>query len=117
MLWGNIVSVWTLEDDVFDIERSHRGPTFSLNYTFSRFHEVGMWRKGSGNQVWGSLSRPVFPDIVDVYRNFQGRQLLVTSVDNWPFFELRYMENGTVAARSGIDVSVVNTLSYYLNFT
>ncbi|KAK4313239.1 hypothetical protein Pmani_015416 [Petrolisthes manimaculis] len=82
-----------------------------------RFQEVGVWRERNENRGRGSLRRPLFPGIVDMYRNFHGRQLVVSSVNNWPFFELRTLENGTVAAQSGIDVSVVSTLAYYLNFT
>lgn len=72
-----------------------------------------MW-KGGGRIT---LRRPLFPDLVNSYRNFDGRQLVLSSLDNWPFFELKYLENATVVAERGIDVTIVKTLGYYLNFT
>lgn len=80
---------------------------------FPRFQEIGVWNSG----VRVSLRRPLFPDLVNLYRNFEGRQLVLSSLDNWPFFELKYLENDTVVAERGIDVAIVNTLGYYLNFT
>lgn len=76
-----------------------------------------MWKSGSGDRGRGSLRFPLFPDIETLYRNFQGRQLVTSAVDNWPFFELNSLENGTVVAVKGIDVTVISTLANYLNFT
>ncbi|KAK4313222.1 hypothetical protein Pmani_015399 [Petrolisthes manimaculis] len=78
-----------------------------------RFEEVGTWR----GQTTGSLSRPLFPDILKLYRNFQGRQLVTAAVDYWPFFEVKLLENGTAVPGNGIDISILNTIGRNLNFT
>ncbi|KAK4313226.1 hypothetical protein Pmani_015403 [Petrolisthes manimaculis] len=81
------------------------------------FQEVGAWRGQNEDRRKGSLLRPLFPEIVNLYRDFQGRQLVTSAVDYWPFFELKVLENGTTIAWRGTDVHVINTLSSYLNFT
>lgn len=78
---------------------------------------MGVWKSGSGDRGRGSLQFPLFPDLENLYRNFQSRQLVTSAVDNWPFFELKSLENGTVVAVKGIDVTVISTLGNYLNFT
>ncbi|KAK4313236.1 hypothetical protein Pmani_015413 [Petrolisthes manimaculis] len=82
-----------------------------------RFQEVGVWTGRKGKVGKGRMNRPLYPDIVNHYRNFQGRNLISSAVDNWPFFGLKYLENDTVVSDRGIDINVINTLGYYLNFT
>ncbi|KAK4313216.1 hypothetical protein Pmani_015393 [Petrolisthes manimaculis] len=82
-----------------------------------RFQEMGIWKDESGDGWSGSLHRPLFPDIVDLYLNFQGRQLVTMAKDNWPFFEVKILEDGTAVAGRGIDVNIISTLGHYLNFT
>ena len=55
-------------------------------------------------------------DPYDIYQNFYGRQLLVTSFENWPFMQLTGTEEpiGTIG---GIDHNVLGILSNQLNFT
>ncbi|KAK4313214.1 hypothetical protein Pmani_015391 [Petrolisthes manimaculis] len=88
-----------------------------LSFVNQENQEVGVWRGRSGEKGKNSLDHPHFPDLVNLYRNFQGRQLVVSALDNWPFFGLKYLDNGTVVIDSGIDISIMNTLGYYLNFT
>ncbi|KAK4311516.1 hypothetical protein Pmani_016984 [Petrolisthes manimaculis] len=79
--------------------------------------EVGEWR-GLEERGTSHLRRPLFPDVVSLYRNLHGRQVvLATLVDNWPFVEMTYLEDGMVVNERGIDVTVIKTLGYYLNFT
>ncbi|KAK4313235.1 hypothetical protein Pmani_015412 [Petrolisthes manimaculis] len=78
-----------------------------------RFEEIGVWN----DRRRVSLRQPLFPDVLNLYRNFEGRQLVLSSLNNWPFFVIKNLENATAVAVRGIDVSVINTLSYYLNFT
>ncbi|KAK4313233.1 hypothetical protein Pmani_015410 [Petrolisthes manimaculis] len=82
-----------------------------------RFQEVGMWTVQGGNIMKVSLRRPLFFDILQLYRNFHGRQLITMAVDNWPFFEVIILEDGTAVAGRGTDVNIINTLSSILNFT
>lgn len=78
---------------------------------------MGVW-KGQTGEAWkGSLRRPLYPDIVDLYRSFKGRQLITMAKDNWPFFEVKILENNTAVPGRGIDVNIINTLGHYLNFT
>ncbi|XP_076045737.1 glutamate receptor ionotropic, delta-1-like [Oratosquilla oratoria] len=63
------------------------------------------------------LKKSLFQDNAAFFRDFRGRQLVVTTVDNWPFFKVAKLPNGTLIADKGIDVSVLNTLSGKLNFT
>ncbi|KAK4313215.1 hypothetical protein Pmani_015392 [Petrolisthes manimaculis] len=79
--------------------------------------EVGVWRAQAYDRRRSSLRHLLFPDIVNLYQNFQGRQLVTAAVDDWPFFGLKYLENGTVISDRGIDINIINTLGYYLNFT
>ncbi|KAG7170275.1 Glutamate receptor ionotropic, delta-1-like 27, partial [Homarus americanus] len=37
--------------------------------------------------------------------------------NNWPFFGLRYLPDGKPLADSGLDISVLNSLSHKFNFT
>ncbi|XP_071536146.1 glutamate receptor ionotropic, delta-2-like [Panulirus ornatus] len=57
------------------------------------------------------------PDLQHFYSDFQGRQLVVTTLNHWPFFQMKALENGTVLPISGIDFSLLVTLSGKLNFT
>ncbi|XP_071536863.1 glutamate receptor ionotropic, delta-2-like [Panulirus ornatus] len=82
------------------------------------FHQVGLWsvngvRRTSKHQVQGRL----IPELQQLYTDFQGRQLVVATKDNWPFFKVKTLKNGTVIPVSGIDFNVLNTLSENLNFT
>ncbi|XP_070000312.1 glutamate receptor ionotropic, delta-2-like [Penaeus vannamei] len=62
------------------------------------------------------LQKPLFRDLEN-YRDFQGRELKTSLVDNWPWFGLRQGPDGELLPDSGIDVSIINTLSQVLNFT
>ena len=54
--------------------------------------------------------------MVKTYSDFKGRTLSVSATNDWPFFRLKYLENGTVLPDSGIDISLLNCLSQALNF-
>ncbi|KAK4327868.1 hypothetical protein Pmani_001675 [Petrolisthes manimaculis] len=48
----------------------------------------------------------------------EGRQLLVTTNQNWPFFRIAEWDNNdTVIGVSGIDLSIIRALAHTLNFT
>lgn len=76
-----------------------------------------MWKGRGDDRKRRSLSHPLFPGIVNLYRNFQGRRLVTAAVNDWPFFGLKILENGTVIPDRGIDVNIINALGHYLNFT
>lgn len=63
------------------------------------------------------MTSPLFPDTETLYSDFQGRELIVTANDNWPFFKLIKHENGTVVPGAGVDPTVVDVLSSKFNFT
>ncbi|XP_071537682.1 glutamate receptor ionotropic, delta-1-like [Panulirus ornatus] len=83
-----------------------------------RLHKVGSW---SASGFWHPSSQQekseLVPNLQEYYSDFQGRQLVVTTNDNWPFFKIKTLENGTIVAISGIDLSVINAVSEKLNFT
>ncbi|KAK3863639.1 hypothetical protein Pcinc_030602 [Petrolisthes cinctipes] len=56
--------------------------------------------------------------LLQSYRDMEGRQLLVTTNQNWPFFRIAEWDNNdTVIGVSGIDLSVIRALAHTLNFT
>lgn len=59
---------------------------------------------------------PVFPDILESYRDMQGRELVVSANNDWPFFAQETLANGTVVGTGGIDFMVVKTLARAFNF-
>ncbi|XP_042219774.1 uncharacterized protein LOC121864682 [Homarus americanus] len=63
------------------------------------------------------LKTQLFPALDHLYRDFRGRQLVVSVLNNWPFFGLRYLPDGKPLADSGLDISVLNSLSHKFNFT
>ncbi|KAK4313229.1 hypothetical protein Pmani_015406 [Petrolisthes manimaculis] len=78
-----------------------------------RFQEVGTWTGSNESR----LRHPLFPDIVKLYRDFLGRELVTSAVTHMPFIQVKILKNGTKVAERGIDVSIINTLSSHLNFT
>ncbi|XP_071526270.1 uncharacterized protein [Panulirus ornatus] len=81
-----------------------------------RFHRVGSWsviRRTNDHEVKSKL----IPDLQQLYSDFQGRQLVLSVNDNWPFFKIQAMENGTVIPIAGVDFNVINSLGEKLNFT
>ncbi|XP_071526288.1 uncharacterized protein [Panulirus ornatus] len=86
-------------------------------YSQIRFYQVGSWTMGgectNSHQVKGGL----VPDLQQLYSDFQGRQLVVSTNNFWPFFKTETLQNGSVLSISGIDLSVINTLKETLNFT
>ncbi|XP_071537483.1 glutamate receptor ionotropic, delta-2-like isoform X2 [Panulirus ornatus] len=83
-----------------------------------RFHLIESWSlagavSGRSQRVRGEL----VPDLQQLYSNLHGRQLLVTTNNNRPFFTIKELQNGTVIPISGVDYKVISTLSETLNFT
>ncbi|XP_071536859.1 glutamate receptor ionotropic, delta-2-like [Panulirus ornatus] len=68
------------------------------------------------SEVEGTRSDLV-PDLQKLYTDFQGRQLVVATKDNWPFIKLITLEDGTMTPLSGIDFNIIDILSEKLNFT
>lgn len=62
------------------------------------------------------LEQTLFPSPSKLYQNFHGRQLLVATVDNVPYFRLVHGPNGTVEPGQGVDYNVIHTISNFLNF-
>ena len=63
------------------------------------------------------LKEKLFPDLVSLYSNFKQRLLTVSStIDDFPFFKLKLLPNGSYVPESGIDMSLTNCLSETLNF-
>ncbi|KAK7073807.1 hypothetical protein SK128_013578 [Halocaridina rubra] len=80
-------------------------------------HRLGWW---SWNVVEGtkkSLSRPIYISNLEMYKDFGGRELTATVIDNWPFWVLEYPKKGGVIAVSGMDYHVLTTIGQKLNFT
>ena len=63
------------------------------------------------------MQRPLFPSPLEVYKDFNGRQLLVATVDNVPYFRLNRRPDGTVESGEGVDYNVIHTIGHFLNFT
>ncbi|XP_047494037.1 glutamate receptor ionotropic, delta-2-like [Penaeus chinensis] len=82
-----------------------------------RFHKAGTWWTNEVEGAGAYMTSPLFPDIETLYSDLQGRELLVTANDNWPFFKLIKHENGTVVPGAGVDPTVVDVLSSKFNFT
>ncbi|XP_066955368.1 glutamate receptor-like isoform X2 [Macrobrachium rosenbergii] len=73
------------------------------------------WNKTSGAKI--SLRAPLYRPIKDTYRDFGGRKLKATVIENWPYWVLRYPGDGRVEPTSGIDYNVLSTLGKKFNFT
>ncbi|XP_050690664.1 glutamate receptor ionotropic, delta-1-like [Eriocheir sinensis] len=82
-----------------------------------RFSFVGEWSAGSGAAGAARLRGRLLPDVPELYSDLQGRHLVVTTNNNWPFFKIITLDNGTVIPVSGVDLKVITTLSEALNFT
>ncbi|XP_068249304.1 DNA ligase 4 [Palaemon carinicauda] len=81
------------------------------------FEPVGKWwrfQEGWSHQLnrpLSSLTRR------EQYRNLHGRPMKVAALDNWPWFGLKESPAGEALPDTGIDVSIITTLSQTLNFT
>ncbi|KAK3849832.1 hypothetical protein Pcinc_043427, partial [Petrolisthes cinctipes] len=94
-----------------------------------RLKKVGLWqwerdkkmkKKPTSNSRNSSspLSTPLLhPPLHALYADLGGRRLLTAVVDNWPYFRIRRDSDGTLQPDTGIDISLLNTLAYKLNFT
>ena len=89
-----------------------------LVFLFSRFKDVGFWDTPSfENQSNFYLKEQIFPDLLELYSDFKGRVLTVSPTSNdWPFFEVKVLENGTKVPNTGIDVALTDCLAEFLNF-
>ncbi|XP_076045735.1 glutamate receptor ionotropic, delta-1-like [Oratosquilla oratoria] len=108
--------------EVFTFTGKQRRRSYQVTVEFPQgralFVEVGHCvTAGRGRVPSCQLRGPLFQDHVAFYRDFRGRHLLATAVDNWPFFKVNMLPNGTAVAGGGMDVSVLDTLAAKLNFT
>ncbi|KAK4316331.1 hypothetical protein Pmani_012515 [Petrolisthes manimaculis] len=81
----------------------------------------------AGKWVWksrapsGQMSTPIHSSLVTPlhppYSRLDGRKLVTSVVNNWPFFNLTLGADGSLRPHSGIDVSLLNTMAQHLNFT
>ncbi|XP_042223943.1 ionotropic receptor 40a-like [Homarus americanus] len=102
-----------VSDTRYSIHSSYIHPDNTI-----RFEVIGLWddlRTSSGSK--GHIFQPMFPDLDILYLDFMGREMTVAAVSNWPWFKLKYLEDGTPLPDAGIDVNVITTLSHKLNFT
>ncbi|KAK3891550.1 hypothetical protein Pcinc_004550 [Petrolisthes cinctipes] len=96
---------------------------------YSTFLEVDntLTLLNAGKWVWKSrapsrqISTPFHSSLVTPlhppYTRLGGRRLVTSAVNNWPFFNLTLGADGSLRPHSGIDVSLLNTMAQYLNFT
>ncbi|XP_066963844.1 uncharacterized protein [Macrobrachium rosenbergii] len=80
-------------------------------------HEIGWWFWNATLGAKKLLARPLYQPVLEVYRDFGGRELIVTVIDNWPFWHLTYPGDGRVIPTSGLDYNVLKTIGDHLNFT
>ncbi|KAK4328126.1 hypothetical protein Pmani_001447 [Petrolisthes manimaculis] len=59
----------------------------------------------------------VFPELTHTYTNLVGRELVVATVNNFPFFNLLYRDGLPPLPHTGIDFNIVQALATTLNFT
>ncbi|XP_063590199.1 glutamate receptor ionotropic, delta-1-like [Penaeus indicus] len=86
-----------------------------VNNTVS-FQRRGIWQ-GPDTDEKLTQHDLIFPELSQLYADFQGRELVVSVINNWPFFGVKYLADGTPVADLGLDVSVLQALSRALNFT
>ncbi|XP_063866159.1 glutamate receptor ionotropic, kainate 5-like [Scylla paramamosain] len=83
-----------------------------------RLETAGRWRPARRQPVDASAwSATLVPDLLRLYADFEGRQLIVAANDNWPFLGLTLLEGDAAAPRSGIDINILDALGAKLNFT
>ncbi|XP_068224362.1 glutamate receptor ionotropic, kainate 2-like [Palaemon carinicauda] len=75
----------------------------------------GQWAEYPGDSWY--QQRALFPPLDVIYDDFQGRRLVLSAVENVPYFKLSRLENGTVVPESGVDFRLMETLGQSLNFT
>lgn len=63
------------------------------------------------------VHEPLMPDLMDVYRDMAGRQLVMATKQNMPFVGLKEQQDGQLVVDSGIDVRIMEALGQHLNFT
>ncbi|XP_066963850.1 probable glutamate receptor isoform X2 [Macrobrachium rosenbergii] len=80
-------------------------------------HDLGWWSWNPTSGAKHLLKRPLYRPVLEVYRDFGGRELIVTVIDNWPFWHLTYPGDGRVIPTSGLDYNVLKTVGDHLNFT
>ncbi|XP_064078621.1 glutamate receptor ionotropic, kainate 5-like isoform X2 [Macrobrachium nipponense] len=79
--------------------------------------ELGWWFWNATIGTKKLLMRPLYRPVLEVYKDFGGRELIVTVIDNWPFWHLTYPGDGRVIPTSGLDYNVLKTIGDHLNFT
>ena len=82
-----------------------------------RFEDIGNWRLEDSGCHEENLKKPLVEHPRIKAMNLNGRVLKATVVDNWPFFGIETLDNGTAIASSGVDVEIINVLKSKLNFT
>ncbi|XP_069994897.1 probable glutamate receptor [Penaeus vannamei] len=82
-----------------------------------RLVSVGKWQRPDAGPPQLQLKDALLPDLLKLYSDFQGRELVVSVNNNWPFFGITRLADGRVVPDSGIDVNILNTFSQKLNFS
>ncbi|XP_068247580.1 glutamate receptor ionotropic, delta-2-like [Palaemon carinicauda] len=62
------------------------------------------------------IKSPLTPNLLEVYRNFGGRTMNASVVDNWPFFKIIPIDKENALPHSGIDHNVLQSVAKKLNF-
>ncbi|XP_068239048.1 glutamate receptor-like [Palaemon carinicauda] len=100
------------EPGLFDL----RGSYINIHNKVA-LHDLGWWSWNPTLGIKKLLKRPLYRPVLEVYSDFGGRELIVTVIDNWPFWILTYPGDGRVIPISGLDYNVLKTIGDKLNFT
>ncbi|XP_068201564.1 glutamate receptor ionotropic, delta-2-like [Palaemon carinicauda] len=106
---GTQVTIISKNPEVyFDVFTSHVTLHGATGFSYR-----GLWDRSSGR-----LLPLLIRDDLHLYLNMKGRMLTVTALNVWPFFAFgKQYPDGSYEAKEGIDVRIIDTLSYALNFT
>ncbi|KAK3874535.1 hypothetical protein Pcinc_020553 [Petrolisthes cinctipes] len=74
------------------------------------------WRENCCREI-REKAGTVFPELIHTYTNLVGRELVVATVNNFPFFNLLYRDGLPPLPHTGIDFNIVQALATTLNFT
>lgn len=93
-----------------------KSTTFLIIIFSQRFEHKGWWRWNSKkSQVF--LKNLLYHDTCLIYSNFMGRKLRVPVLNNWAYFEIKKLADGSVVPVAGIDFMIMKTIAEKLNFT
>ncbi|CAL4076629.1 unnamed protein product, partial [Meganyctiphanes norvegica] len=107
----------TLLDQTDSTDRFNIRASYIDSNTDKRFRRIGTWWLSDNGSGQSYTSEPLTHDLMKKYRNFQGRELILAMNNNWPFFGIKKLSNGTIVPDAGIDMHILNSLGERYNFT